>query len=74
MTSFPRASITEAAPPALVRMRRIAVGLLVAMAIRRIRTSAGGAASVVLARGNGVMRETIPERGGSSSGLGDWGR
>ena len=32
MTSFPRASTTEAAPPALVRMRRIAVGLLVAMA------------------------------------------
>ena len=32
MTSFPRASTTEAAPPALVRMRRIAVGLLLAMA------------------------------------------
>ena len=32
MTAFPRASTTEAAPPALVRMRRIAVGLLVAMA------------------------------------------
>jgi uncharacterized membrane-anchored protein YjiN (DUF445 family) len=32
MTSIPRVSANEAAPPALVRMRRIAVGLLIAMA------------------------------------------